>query len=277
MVAVVEPGAAFHRGGHGSPLVLLHGLTGTWRVWSPVLEKLEAKHEVVAATLAGHRGADALAAGVTVSVASLADSIEQQLDRMGVGRAHLAGNSLGGWLAIELARRGRARSVVALSPAGGWRNSGDLLRVTRLIATGARMGIATRAYTEPLLRRPRGRRLALRSTMERGDRVPYDELVTMLDDLAGCTVLKEFLIATKRDGPFTGDGTPVSCPVRIAWGQKDRTIPFERYGRPLVEQLPGAELVMLPGVGHVPMYDDPELVARTILQVTSAVDERGGR
>ena len=60
------------------------------------------------------------------------------------------------------------------------------------------------------------------------------------------------------------------CPIRIAWGGRDRTLPFERYGKPMLEAVPSAELVMLPGVGHVPMSDDPELVARTILEVTAS-------
>src|SRR3954451_18599286 len=95
------------------PLVLLHGLGGTWRVWLPVLGQLESHHRVFAPTLPGHAGADPLPLGSAVSVAALVDALEAQLDDQGIHRAHIVGNSLGGWLALELARRGRARSVVA--------------------------------------------------------------------------------------------------------------------------------------------------------------------
>jgi pimeloyl-ACP methyl ester carboxylesterase len=60
---------------------------------------------------------------------------------------------------------------------------------------------------------------------------------------------------------------------RCHWGDRDRTIPFERYGRPLLTSIPQAEHVVLPGVGHVPMHGDPALVAETILQTTSATGE----
>jgi len=122
-----------------------------------------------------------------------------------------------------------------------------------------------------MMRLPAARRWALRQTMERGDRVSPAALSGLLDDLVGCAVLQDFLVATRRDGPFAGDMAHISAPIRIAWGVNDRTIPFDRYGMPIVERVPGAEVVMLPGVGHVPMFDDPALVARTVLEVTTAV------
>ena len=109
--------------GSGEPLVLLHGFTGTWRVWLPVMPKLAERFDVFAPTLGGHCGADPWQEGVEPTVATLADAAEAELDNAGIETAHIAGNSLGGWLALELAKRGRARSVVCLSPAGGW--SGD--------------------------------------------------------------------------------------------------------------------------------------------------------
>ena len=93
-------------------------------------------HETPVPTLAGHRGGPSLAAGSTPSVAVLANDLAAQLDTGGVGAAHLVGNSLGGWIALELARRVRARSVVAFSPGGGWTTTRDLARVVRLISFG---------------------------------------------------------------------------------------------------------------------------------------------
>lgn len=272
-VAGIDSPLAAHRGGTGAPLVLLHGVTASWRIWEPLIPALEEHHEVFAPTLPGHRGGT-VHEGL-VSVARLADGVERLLDAEGLPKAHLVGNSLGGWLALELARRGRALSVVALSPAGGWRTAADLRRVTRLIRVGTRIGRRTRPHSREILRRPRGRRLALWTTMERGDRIPPSVLETLLDDVDGCAILDEFLEAIRRDGPFAGDMSHLRCHVRIAWGARDRTIPFHRYGACLLEHVPQAELVRMPGVGHVPMYDAPALITRTILEVTCRTERVG--
>jgi len=109
-----------YRAGEGPPLLLLHGLAMSWRAWRPLLASLRTDHQVIAPTLPGHRGGPA--APADVNVAWLADYLETMLDEDGHDRVHVVGNSLGGWLALELARRGRACSVTAVSPAGAWRN-----------------------------------------------------------------------------------------------------------------------------------------------------------
>ncbi len=109
-----------HRGGAGSPLVCLHGFIDTWRTWELVLPVLERHHDVLAPTLPGHAGGPALPPGRDVDIDLVADEVERAMDRAGLETAHIAGNSLGGYLALHLAARGRARSVVALAPAGGW-------------------------------------------------------------------------------------------------------------------------------------------------------------
>src|ERR1700752_1292927 len=125
--AVLEavPVTPSYAGGSGTPLVLLHGVGGTWRGWRPVF----------APPLPGHCGAERLAAGVAPSIQALADGFVEQLDRAGIDRAHIAGNSLGGGIAVELARRGRARSVVVFGPAGAWRSAARMTAV----ATGMRL------------------------------------------------------------------------------------------------------------------------------------------
>jgi pimeloyl-ACP methyl ester carboxylesterase len=264
-----------HRSGTGSPLVLLHGLSGTWRIWQPVLRPLSDHHAVFAPTLPGHRGGPELPAAVPVSVAAVVDGVEAMLDAAGIGTAHLVGNSLGGWVALELAARGRSCSVVALSPAGAWATPSDLRRVVRLIRSGARAGRLAAPHLGWALRIPRLRRAFLRLTMERGDRVSPAALMEILDDLVGCAALEDLLAATLHDGPFAADLSHLPCPIRVAWAEHDRTLPFVRYGRPLLDQIPCAELVCLPGVGHVPMFDDPALVTETILEVTTSRDAAG--
>jgi pimeloyl-ACP methyl ester carboxylesterase len=261
--------AAEHRGGSGPPLLLLHGLTASFRIWEPVLEALEKHHDVLAPTLAGHRGGTPLECGIAAGVASLTDAVEHRLDELEIERPHIAGNSLGGWIALELARRGRARSVVALSPAGAWGTVAELERVRLLIRAGHLAAGIGGDRIRGLIARPRSRRLLLRGAFEHGERVPPAAVGAILADNVGCTVLDEFLRGLPRDGRIAGPIEPPDCPIRIAWGECDRTLPFERYGRPLLPLVPAAELVRLSGVGHVPMYDDPGLVASTILDLSS--------
>jgi alpha-beta hydrolase superfamily lysophospholipase len=241
-----------------------------------VLAALEEQHEVFAPTLPGHRGGPPLDPDLPVSIDVLADGLERILDAAGIETAHLAGNSLGGWLAIELARRGRARSVVALSPAGGWASPRDLRRVIRLIS-GARVVIAgrERLRLDELMRRPRFRRLTLRQAMAHGELIPVEDVLEMMDDTAACTAYRGFTDWIR--GTESLRSAAPACPVRIAWAERDRTIPFSRYGRPLLDALDGAEHVTLAGVGHVPMYDDPGLVARTILEVTTRTTKNRSR
>src|SRR3954469_7557553 len=117
-----------HRGGSGPPLLLLHGFTDTWRTWELVLPALEREHDVLAVTLAGHAGGPAI--NGTLNEDLLTDAVEQAMDDAGFETAHIAGNSLGGYLALQLAARGRARSVVALAPGGGWAPGDESYRET---------------------------------------------------------------------------------------------------------------------------------------------------
>src|SRR5947199_9105508 len=112
------------RGGSGEPLVVLHGGGATWRLWKPAIEFLEPHFEVVAPTLPGHWAGPELPPGPLRSPQVLVDVLERTIDDAGISTAHVAGGSLGGWLALELARRGRALSVVAIAPAGGHRLGG---------------------------------------------------------------------------------------------------------------------------------------------------------
>lgn len=263
-----QPRPPEHREGAGEPLLLLHGVTASWTVWRPVIPALAARHDVLAITLPGHQGAEPVPDGRRATVDELTSGIERRLDVLALESVHVAGNSLGGWIALELARRGRARSVVALSPAGAWRTNRDLARLGRLIRTGNRLLSKAGPRTERVLRRPRARRLALRSVAEHGERVPPAAIRDTIADAKGCSVLDDLYASIVESGGIAPLHDP-ACRVRIAWSGCDRTIPFERYGRPMLARVPSAEYATLPGVGHVPMSDDPDLVVRTILEVTA--------
>jgi pimeloyl-ACP methyl ester carboxylesterase len=268
------PVTASYGGGAGTPLVLLHGVGGTWRVWRPVLPLLEGRHAVFAPTLPGHCGAERLAAGVVPSIRALADGVAEQLDQAGIHRPHIVGNSLGGWIALELARRGRARSVVVFGAAGAWRSAARMTAV----AVGMRLSfllLARQAGRAEAIARPRwARRLLLATQVEHPDRVDPAEFAASIRAMKDSPVVAPLLrVITKH--PLEYLAADPDCPIRVVWAERDRVIPFEHNGLPLLERVPGAELVRLAGVGHVPMTDDPEGVARLILEITGAVDRAG--
>ncbi|WP_040779282.1 alpha/beta fold hydrolase [Nocardia pneumoniae] len=246
------------------PLVLLHGVTMSERVWEDVTPLLAARHEVITPTALGHRGGPP-ALRRPARVEHLVDDIERRLDALGLRRAHIAGNSLGGWMAIELARRGRAETVCALSPAGFW-DSGNRnqsvasRRIAREAATGRLLG-----FLAPLgLRSAVVRRVALRNIAVHGDRITPAQAVTVLRDLLGCAVTAD-LLGTDE---YVASLDPLPCPITVAWSQNDRVLPAQIHGPIARTRLPEAVFSLLAGVGHVPMIDDPELVARTILATT---------
>lgn len=258
-------------GGQGSALVLLHGIGATWEVWKPVLKALEAKHRVIAMTLPGHYGGPAYSGGGDATVAGLADQIIANLRAQGIDRAHVAGNSLGGWLAIELARRHFARSVIAFSPAGGWSSDKDYQAVAKSLKVFYALVGTMLFVLTPLARFGWLRKALAKQTMEHGERFPAADFCASLRAMSMTRVVPGLLRTMGRDGPVA----PMDAggiPVRIAWGECDRVIPFQRYGQPFVERIHGAEMTIVRGVGHVPMYDDPEQVVANILEVTNKVD-----
>lgn len=261
MSGASAPSPSF-RHGAGPAVVLLHGLGMSWRAWRPLLEPLSRDHDVLAPTLPGHRGGPP--APPDVRVAWLADRLEELLDEQGLERAHLVGNSLGGWLSLELARRGRALSVTAVSPAGAYRHLGDQLRVHSLLRAADVLNRSplTATTLTPLLRSRRARRAVLHRLMERGDRVSAPEAVGILRDAHACRIVPALLRSGRRDRMAELAESP--HPVRVVWGRRDRVIPYARHGRPLLERLPGATQVSLPGAGHVPMHDAPALLTSLV-------------
>ena len=148
-----------HRGGSGPPMVCLHGFTDTWRTWELVLPALERHHDVLAPTLAGHAGGPPIAG--EVSDAAIADAVERAMDEAGFETAHVVGNSLGGYIAMQLAARGRAETVVALAPAGGWAAGDDSYRETLDFFTSMQELLKAAApHAEAILASPEGRRRA---------------------------------------------------------------------------------------------------------------------
>jgi pimeloyl-ACP methyl ester carboxylesterase len=258
----------------GEPVFLIHGFSATSSVWQPLLARLEPDHEVVAVNLAGHVGGPEIPEGTAVSVGALVEAVERDMDAAGIETAHLVGNSLGGWISLELAQRGRARSVVAIAPAGGWeQGTREEQRLRTLFTRNHRMTSRLLPRIEQMMRRPRLRRILLSQVAAHGERIPAAAAAQLIRDSLGCSVYFDLMEAIIRDGPPTSfDG--ISVPVLLVWGTRDRILPHKRYSERLRRMLPDAEWVELKGLGHMPMSDDPELVARTITTFVARASER---
>jgi pimeloyl-ACP methyl ester carboxylesterase len=248
--------------------VLLHGGAGTWRLWEPVIPLLESHHDVLALTLAGHWGGAGLPADGLGGIDALVDQAERDMEDEGFDTAHLAGGSLGAWVALELARRGRARSVVAIAPAGGWRKGSiDWLFLEwmyRAFRVGARL-LARRPYA--VASRPRLRRLLLWHHFARPERMHPDYCAHVIIGVARCSGLDDFIAWSRQNGGAR-DLEQIRSPVLLAFPEHDRVLPRRRYGERIVDAIEHAEVVTLSGVGHVAMSDDPALMAQTIIRFT---------
>jgi pimeloyl-ACP methyl ester carboxylesterase len=257
-----------HRGGSGAPLVCLHGLVDTWRTWELVLPELERHHDVLAPTQAGHAGGPALDGPVTA--ATLADAIERAMDEAGFETAHIAGNSLGGFVALQLAERGRALSVVALAPGGGWR-SGDALERSRhdyfiTLQTNVKAAVA---HADAIVSTPEGRRAATEYTTVNFEHIPPALIAHQIRGVAACDGLPELVDYAGENG-WELDAAAITCPVRVVWGTEDRILPWpDAAVRYREEWVPQAEWIELEGVGHCPQLDVPVETAQLILGFTS--------
>jgi pimeloyl-ACP methyl ester carboxylesterase len=253
-------GVALERHGSGEPLLLIHGTGGSRAVWRPVVDLLSQHHEVLLVDLPGHGESEPPHDGVPHTPIGYATILSGALEAIEVDAAHVAGNSAGGWTALEMAKLGRARSVVAIGPAGLWATHSPWSSVTKLW-TQHKLGRVFAPLTAPAMRSRLGRTLLLGGTMAKPTRMPPEAATEMASTYARTSTFDEHLAATRRER--FRDGRGIEVPVTIAWGERERLIPMKARRRD--ELPPHTRFVDLPGCGHLPMWDDPDLVARTIL------------
>jgi pimeloyl-ACP methyl ester carboxylesterase len=242
------------------PLVLIHGLGASSSVWDPVVGLLAREREVIVLDMPGFGKAPPLPPGIEPKAANLAAALQEELASRGVERPHVAGNSLGAWVALEMGREGWAASVTALSPAGLWRAPlGPRRRDIRPWAQRLRPLVGAALRIAPLRRR------ALSSFAAHPERIPAAtgrELALDWIDSSGYDGANQAM----RTHIFDPTDYPESVPVTIAWGEHDHLV-----GPPKPNRRPAqARFLVLPGVGHTPTWDDPELVARTLLEGSAA-------
>ncbi|MET8770252.1 alpha/beta fold hydrolase [Streptomyces sp. NPDC004658] len=252
---------SYARVGRGEPLVLLHGIGHHRQAWDPVVDILATEREVVAVDLPGFGASPGLPDGLAYDLPTTNAVLGALFEALELERPHVAGNSLGGLLALELGRERLVRSVTALSPAGFWSEAERRYAFTVLLAM---RGIAQRLplpLVEGLSRSAAGRTALTSTIYARPARRSPEAVVAETLALVGATGFE----ATLRAGTtvrFTDDLS--GLPVTVAWGTRDRIL-VRRQGIRAKQLIPHARLVRLPGCGHCPMNDDPALVARVIL------------
>jgi pimeloyl-ACP methyl ester carboxylesterase len=257
------------RGGSGPPLLLIHGFSATWKTWAPIAEPLSAEFDVLAPTLPGHTGGVALDPPRTIP--ALADHVEALLDELEWQEPHVAGFSLGGWLALELAKRGRARSVTTFAPAGAllWCGPRERRRFQRQFKTNRALTRAILPVMDRVLAAGPMRRFALRDMMADGSRMGPAEAAVGLRDFAATPAFDDILASFDRDE--LTDLDRVSVPVMVWWGVCDRILPI-KHAPYFEERLPDAAFEYVADAGHVPFWDAPDSVLRAIRETAAKAD-----
>lgn len=253
---------AYERHGAGEPLVLVHGVTHRRQAWYPVLDQLAEQREVILVDLPGHgQSPPFVLDGLSVRDALRRD-FEGFLDALELDRPHIAGNSLGGLVSLHAGANGRARSVTCLSPAGFWRDEAEFAYTRRffigLLALADRLGPSA----ERAARTKAVRQVVYSTLMAHPSRVPADHVLGDVRAFMYARPTLRTLLAAAE--PFT-DAMPVDVPVTIAWAGRDLVLP-RWQAETAKRRLPQAEHILLRGVGHVPMFDDPKLVTKILLQ-----------
>jgi len=255
-------GLAFERVGSGPPLVLLHGIGHHRQAWNAVTGLLAPSRELILVDLPGHGESPPLRLDGRPPVEALAAEVAAFLDTQGLDRPHVAGNSLGGVLALILAAHGRAASATGLSPAGFWRSGRDFRRAKAIFAVMQAASAGIHPVASGLTRSRAGRAFMYAAIVAKPSQLSPAQAGADADAFRTARgTMKEILDVPAS---FTLD-IPAGVPVTIAWGTHDRLLPAGQADVAR-QRLPQARFVLLPGCGHVPMTDDPALVARVLLE-----------
>jgi pimeloyl-ACP methyl ester carboxylesterase len=253
-----------HRQGTGEPLVLIHGIGSRWQGWGAVIDALARERDVVAIDLPGFGGSPL--DGTPATVEGFAARVEGFFRELGLDRPHVAGSSMGGGIALELARRGSVASATAVSPVGFWTDKER--RFCQQSLRGSRRFLAATRPVAPLLFRPASLRTLLAiQTCARGWRLSPEDFVESVDAALAAPGFDEALEAFSEHR-FHDPDELRNVPVTIAWGNRDYLL-LHRQAARAARMLPWARHVTLDGCGHLPFSDDPELSTQVLLEGSS--------
>jgi pimeloyl-ACP methyl ester carboxylesterase len=253
--------------GSGEPVLLLHPFLLSQAAWETVAQQLAdtGRYEVFAPTMIGHNGGPS-ADTWFLSSAALADHVERQMDELGWDTAHIVGNSLGGWVAFELERRGRARSVTGIAPAGGWtRWSPAKFEVIGKFVLGIPLLALAWLFGPHVLLLPFTRQVATYAISASPEGVSDEELLGCIDDVAHCPAYFQLLVKALLLHGLRGLAQN-AVPAHLVICGKDRKIPAPRFSRHFTTRLPDEnhQVTRLENVGHVPMFEAPGRITEVI-------------
>lgn len=249
-------------------MLLLHPFLMSQTVWEVVARQLAdtGRYEVFAPTMASHNGGPR-AGTWFLSSSVLADHVERQMDELGWDTAHIVGNSLGGWVAFELERRGRARSVLGIAPAGGWtRWSPAKFEVIAKFILGIPLLVLAWLLGPKVLHIPFSRHLATYAISAKPEGVSERELSVIIDDVGHCPAYLQLLLKALLM-PGLQELADSAVPAHLVTCSKDRVVPSPRFSQHFRNHLPADHrFTCLENVGHVPMYEAPGRVTEVIVE-----------
>ena len=262
----VGPREPIHLGA-GEPILLLHPFMMSSYVWKDVAPRLAdtGRFEVFAPTMAGHNGGPRSRSWF-LDTTTLADHVEAQLDELGWTTAHVVGNSLGGWVAFELERRGRARTLTAIAPAGGWhRWSPVKYEIVAKFVAGAPVWLTALLLRERALRLPLARQAASVPISATPAALSDPDLLEIIDDVTHCRAYYQLLIKALLL-PGLMELTETTIPTNLVICERDRVLPHPRFTKHFLKHIPEIDQVTkLDGVGHIPMFEAPDRIADLII------------
>ncbi len=260
--------------GSGEPILMLHPFLCSQNVWRTVADQLAdtGRFEVFAPTMVGHHGGRKSPTWF-LETSALVDDVEQRMDELGWQSAHIVGNSLGGWVAFELERRGRAKTLTAIAPAGGWsQHSVTKYETVLKFILGGPALIAARVVGPGIINLPFARRLATLPISGPADGPRDVDLRDLVEDATHCHAYVQLLVKTLRM-PGLLELASLGAPTQLVVCGRDRVFPAPRGHRYFLKHLPDtAEVIELDGLGHIPMLEAPGRITEVIADF---VDRQG--
>lgn len=255
--------------GSGPPLVLLHGMAASWQWWLENIPRLAMRHRIIAVDLPGFGHSEPLPPPAEMSThARMVIDLLRQLD---VRSATIAGHSMGGLVALEMAiaDRQRVRDLVLVG-AGGVPMTERRLTITLVLLRMFSVILRPRFVRRALGTKPWLRRIVLRS----GFRDPSAMSPELAAEIMPLFSGPGFIDAVAAAGRAVRRTAPesIACPVLLLWGEHDAMAPL-RCAQDMQDRLPDSKLVVVPGAGHTPMIEYPDRFNEAVLAFSAALRE----